>query len=57
MYPLSVVAAHDRPPVLALRAGSLAVLSAELELPDGPWRGSVPLAVGAAGSHSAMLVS
>ncbi|WP_460900403.1 aminopeptidase P family N-terminal domain-containing protein [Paraburkholderia jirisanensis] len=57
MYPLSVVAAHDRPPVLALRAGSLAVLSAELELPDGPWRGSVPLAVGAAGSHSTMLVS
>jgi len=55
--PLSVVAAHDRPAGLALRAGSLAVLSAELALPDGPWRGSAPLTVGAAGSHSATLVS
>ncbi|MBN3807416.1 hypothetical protein GXB81_30955 [Paraburkholderia sp. Ac-20336] len=57
VYPLSVVAAHDRPPVAALSAGGLAVLSVELALPDGPWRGSVPLAVAADGRESISLAS
>lgn len=55
VYPLSVVAAHDRPSTLALPAGSIAVLSVELALPDGFWRGSVPLVVGAAGSRGTAL--
>jgi hypothetical protein len=57
VHPLSVVAAHDRAPVSALSAGGVAVLSVELALPDGPWRGSVPLALAAAGSQSTPLAS
>ncbi|WP_233838967.1 aminopeptidase P family N-terminal domain-containing protein [Paraburkholderia sp. ZP32-5] len=57
VYPLSIVAAHDCAPVAALSAGGLAVLSVELALADGPWRGSVPLALAAAGGHSTPLAS
>jgi len=57
VHPLSVVAAHDRAPAAALCAGGLAVLSVELALPDGPWRGSVPLALAAAGGQSTPLAS
>jgi Xaa-Pro aminopeptidase len=57
VHPLSVVAAHDCAPVSPLSAGGLAVLSVELALPDGPWRGSVPLALAAAGGQSTPLAS
>lgn len=37
LAPLSVIATHDRTASLKLPAGSLAVFSARLALPDGPW--------------------
>jgi hypothetical protein len=55
--PLSVVASHDRPPVFALPAGSLAVFTVCLQLSDGPWRASLPLIVGTAGTRGVLLGS
>lgn len=57
VHPLSVVAAQDRPSVQALSEGGVAMLTVELALPDGPWRGSVPLVVGAAGNRAALLAA
>ncbi|MEC5409456.1 aminopeptidase P family N-terminal domain-containing protein [Paraburkholderia sp. MPAMCS5] len=57
VHPLSVVAAQDRPPVNASSEGGVAVLTVELALPDGPWRDSVGLVVGAAGGHATLLAT
>jgi hypothetical protein len=52
MHPLGVVAANDLDRAAPLPAGSLAVFSAELALPEGPWRASAPLRLEAPGTPS-----
>ncbi|WP_434106112.1 aminopeptidase P family N-terminal domain-containing protein [Paraburkholderia caffeinilytica] len=56
VYPLSVIATHDRPSSHSLPPGSLVVLSVHLALDDGPWRASVPLILGASGDRNTLLI-
>lgn len=53
--PLVTVAALGRPATHALPAGSLTVLSVQLELADGPWHFAAPVVLGSAGQASALL--
>jgi diacylglycerol kinase family enzyme len=46
LQPLNVIMAQDRPPVMSLPAGSVAVFSAQLELEDGPWHAAVTVFMG-----------
>jgi len=45
VHPLSVIAAKNIPPVLALPEGTHAVLSAQLALADGHWYRAGPVVV------------
>ncbi len=57
-HPLSAIAwenSNGRQSVHALPGGALAVLSVQLELPDGPWHGAAPLVLGGKGEPSQLL--
>ncbi|HSV83300.1 MAG TPA: hypothetical protein VLK85_29220, partial [Ramlibacter sp.] len=43
MHPLTVIGADDLKRSTAIAPGSLAVFSAELQLPDGPWLAAASL--------------
>ncbi len=55
LHSLERVASRQTGRLHALPAGALAMLSAELLLEDGPWRASVPLIMGRAGTTSRLL--
>jgi len=55
--PLSIVATGETPSPLALPGGSLACLSLQLDLDDGPWLGGAPLILGSGGQPSRLLIS
>ena len=54
--PLSVVASGETPSRTALPGGSLACLSLQLDLDDGPWLGGEPLILGRRGQPSRRLI-
>ncbi len=54
--PLSIVATGETPSPSALPGGSLACLSLQLDLDDGPWLGSAPLILGSRGQPSRLLI-
>ncbi|HYS50549.1 MAG TPA: aminopeptidase P family N-terminal domain-containing protein [Burkholderiales bacterium] len=54
--PLSIVATGETPSPSALPGGSLACLSMQLALDDGPWLGGEPLILGSRGQPSRLLV-
>jgi hypothetical protein len=61
-HPLSVVAHGPArtqqaivPPSKALPPGALAIFSAQLEMPDGPWHGSAPVVTGGPGKPARVL--
>ncbi len=54
--PLSIVATGEAPSPSALPGGSLACLSLQLDLDDGPWLGGAPLILGSRGQPSRLLV-
>jgi len=54
--PLSIVATGETPSPSALPGGSLACLSLQLELDDGPWLGGEPLILGSRGQPSRLLI-
>jgi hypothetical protein len=54
--PLSIVATGETPSPSALPGGSLACLSMQLALDDGPWLGSEPLILGSGGQPSRLLI-
>jgi len=54
--PLSIVAAWEAPSPSALPGGSLACLSLQLDLDDGPWLGGEPLILGGRGQPSRLLI-
>ncbi len=54
--PLSIVATAETPSPSALPGGSLACLSLQLELDDGPWLGGEPLILGSGGQPSRLLI-
>src|SRR6266851_7840664 len=53
--PLSIVATGETPSPLTLPGGSLACLSLQLDLDDGPWLGGAPLILGSRGQPSRLL--
>jgi len=55
--PLSIVATGETASRSALPGGSLACLSMQLALDDGPWLGGEPLILGSRGQPSRLLVS
>ena len=54
--PLSIVATGETPSPSALPGGSLACLSLQLDLDDGPWLGGEPLILGSGGQPSRLLI-
>jgi hypothetical protein len=54
--PLSIVATGETPPPSALPGGSLACLSLQLVLDDGPWLRGEPLILGSRGQPSRLLI-
>jgi hypothetical protein len=54
--PLSIVATEETPSPSALPGGSLACLSLQLDLDDGPWLGGEPLILGSRGQPSRLLI-
>ena len=54
--PLSIVATEEAPSPSALPSGSLACLSLQLDLDDGPWLGGAPLILGSRGQPSRLLI-
>jgi len=54
--PLSIVATGEAPSPSALPGGSLACLSLQLDLDDGPWLGGEPLILGSGGQPSRLLI-
>jgi hypothetical protein len=54
--PLSIVATGETPSPSALPGGSLACLSLQLDLDDGPWLGGEPLILGSSGQPSRLLI-
>src|SRR5882762_1943516 len=54
--PLSIVATGETPSRSALPGGSLACLSLQLDLDDGPWLGGAPLILGSRGQPSRLLI-
>ena len=54
--PLSIVATGETPSPSALPGGSLACLSMQLALDDGPWLGGEPIILGSRGQPSRLLV-
>jgi len=54
--PLSIVATGETPPPSALPGGSLACLSLQLALDDGPWLRGEPLILGSRGQPSRLLI-
>jgi hypothetical protein len=54
--PLSIVATGETPSPSALPRGSLACLSMQLDLDDGPWLGGAPLILGSRGQPSRLLI-
>jgi hypothetical protein len=54
--PLSIVATGEAPSRSALPGGSLACLSLQLDLDDGPWLGGAPLILGSRGQPSRLLI-
>src|SRR2546425_832138 len=54
--PLSIVATGEAPSASALPGGSLACLSLQLDLDDGPWLGGEPLILGSGGQLSRLLI-
>ena len=54
--PLSIVATGETASPSALPGGSLACLSLQLELNDGPWLGGEPLILGSRGQPSRLLI-
>ena len=54
--PLSIVATGEAPSPSALPGGSLACLSLQLDLDDGPWLGGAPLILGNRGQPSRLLI-
>jgi len=54
--PLSIVATGETPSPSALPGGSLACLSLQLDLDDGPWLGGEPLILGSRGQPSRLLI-
>jgi len=54
--PLSIVAPGEAPSPSALPGGSLACLSLQLDLDDGPWLGGAPLILGSAKQRSRLLI-
>jgi Creatinase/Prolidase N-terminal domain len=54
--PLSIVATGETPSPSALPGGSLACLSLQLDLDDGPWVGGEPLILGSRGQPSHLLI-
>jgi hypothetical protein len=54
--PLSIVATGETPSPSALPGGSLACLSLQLDLDDGPWLGGAPLILGSGGQPSRLLI-
>jgi len=54
--PLSIVATGETPSPSALPGGSLACLSLQLDLDDGPWLGGAPLILGSRGQPSRLLI-
>src|SRR5467141_161120 len=55
--PLSIVATGETLSPSALPGGSLACLSLQLDLEDGPWLGGEPLILGSGGQPSRLLIS
>jgi len=54
--PFSIVATGEAPSPSALPGGSLACLSLQLDLDDGPWLGGEPLILGSGGQPSRLLI-
>lgn len=54
--PLSIVATGETPSQSTLPGGSLACLSLQLNLDDGPWLGGGPLILGSRGQPSRLLI-
>ena len=54
--PLSIVANEETPSPSTLPGGSLACLSLQLDLDDGPWLGGAPLILGSRGQPSRLLI-
>ena len=54
--PLSIVATGETPSPSALPGGSLACLSLQLDLDDGPWLGGEPLILGSGRQPSRLLI-
>ena len=54
--PLSIVATGETLSPSALPGGSLACLSMQLDLDDGPWIGGAPLILGSSGQPSRLLI-
>ena len=54
--PLSIVATGETPSPSALSGGSLACLSLQLDLDDGPWLRGAPLVLGSRGQPSRLLI-
>ena len=54
--PLSIVATGEVPSPSALPGGSLACLSMQQDLNDGPWLGGAPLILGSGGQPSRLLI-
>jgi Xaa-Pro aminopeptidase len=54
--PLSIVATGEAASPSALPGGSLACLSLQLDLDDGPWLGAEPLILGSRGQPSRLLI-
>ena len=54
--PLSIVATGEAPSQSGLPGGSLACLSLQLDLDDGPWLGGEPLILGSRGQPSRLLI-
>ena len=55
LQPLVVVMAQDMPATTVLPAGSVAVLSVQLELADGPWHCAASVRMGGASTPTTLL--
>ncbi|MDB5964738.1 MAG: hypothetical protein JWQ72_1238 [Polaromonas sp.] len=55
LQPLNVILAQDRPQVMSLPAGSVAVFSVQLELDDGPWHRAVTVFMGDAATQTVVI--